>query len=128
MLGAAAGYAPEGCSGPARIYFHRWYDRRQTHANMSLLMQAWAATHWPALAAQEARALQAAAALTGNTGTAAKKPPGSSAVSVHWFGEWGCALLALRSVSADGAHLGAHLDHAALHLVAADEWRYDVRM
>jgi hypothetical protein len=52
----------------------------------------------------------------------------SSSSSIHWFQEWGCALLAVRSLSADGVHLGAHLDHATLHLVAADEWRYEVHM
>lgn len=92
-------------------------------------LQDWAPAHWPALKDKDLRALQAAAAALA-TGTSSDAVPNSTSTwaNIHWFPEWGCALLALSCHSEEGAHLGAHLDHANLHLVAADEWRYDVHM
>jgi hypothetical protein len=96
-------------------------------------LQHWAPHHWPSLKAQDRKALQAAADALATSGSAAQSPEPardstSTRTSIHWFPEWGCALLALSCHSPEGAHLGAHLDHATLHLVAADEWRYDVHM
>jgi hypothetical protein len=94
-----------------------------------LCTQGWAKGHWPALQPHDCEALQAAAAALAK-GTSAEPCPNSNStdVRVHWFPEWGCALLALSCHSPEGAHLGAHLDHANLHLVAADEWQYQIHM